>query len=318
MNPPEAFPAIATPTLHLEVMGTLDAILALPIVKALVPVPVVLAVAPFIWLLFRDTWRQLDEEARVWAREHTAPDHRPAVALVLLALTLSIQEYYGGRGFFQDSIEPWLRDLEAGGQKWLKLGTFRDLYSYGWWVFARVLGYAIVPLLVWKWLFPKDSILDMGLRVKGFVSHLWIYGLCLVVVFIAMGLLSQQDDFLNYYPFYKQASRSWFDFLAWEGIYFLQFFALEFYFRGFLLSTLRRTMGSSAIFAIAVPYCMIHFGKPYLEANGAIIAGVVLGSLAMRTKSVYAGFLVHITVAGLMDYYALLARHGLPTRGWPS
>jgi membrane protease YdiL (CAAX protease family) len=66
-----------------------------------------------------------------------------------------------------------------------------------------------------------------------------------------------------------------------------------------------------------VPYCMIHFGKPYLEANGAIIAGIVLGSLSMRTKSIYAGFLVHVTVALAMDVVALSHRNALPRVFWP-
>jgi membrane protease YdiL (CAAX protease family) len=61
---------------------------------------------------------------------------------------------------------------------------------------------------------------------------------------------------------------------------------------------------------------MIHFGKPYLEANGAIVAGVVLGSLAMRTKSIYAGFLVHITVAFAMDFLSLWHRAALPRVWW--
>ena len=56
---------------------------------------------------------------------------------------------------------------------------------------------------------------------------------------------------------------------------------------------------------------MIHYGKPYLEACAAIIAGVVLGSLAMRTRSIYAGFLVHATVAVLMDVLALDRRRCL-------
>ena len=317
MSIKEHFPAIVTPELTLEVTRPLDAILNLPLIKALVPVPVIVMIAPFVWLLFRRTWNELDEEARAHAKLATGPNYRPAVALVLLALTLSIQEYYGGRGFFRTSIEPLLETYQKNGHPWVRLDRYSELYSYAWWVFARVLGYAVAPLLVWKLLFRYDSILDMGLRVRGFFSHLWIYGLCLFVVFFAMALLSQQKDFLSYYPFYKLASRSWFDLLAWEAMYGAQFFALEFYFRGFLLAALRKTMGSAAIFAIAVPYCMIHYGKPYLEANGAIIAGIVLGSLAMRTKSVYAGFLVHITVAGLMDYYALVARNGLPTRFWP-
>jgi membrane protease YdiL (CAAX protease family) len=68
---------------------------------------------------------------------------------------------------------------------------------------------------------------------------------------------------------------------------------------------------------MAVPYCMIHYGKPYLEANGAIVAGVVLGSLAMRTRSIYAGFLVHISVAAGMDFLSLYKQHGLPHNFWP-
>jgi membrane protease YdiL (CAAX protease family) len=157
----------------------------------------------------------------------------------------------------------------------------------------------------------------MGLRVRGFVSHLWLYGLCLAVVVPAMLLVARQPDFGSYYPFYKLSSRSWLDLLLWESMYFAQFFALEVFFRGFWLVALRHSLGSGAIFSMCVPYCMIHYGKPYLEANGAIIAGIVLGSLSMRTKSIYSGFLVHITVALSMDLLSLWHRHALPTVFWP-
>jgi hypothetical protein len=69
---------------------------------------------------------------------------------------------------------------------------------------------------------------------------------------------------------------------------------------------------------MAVPYCMIHYGKPYLEASGAVIAGIALGSLSMKTKSIYQGFLVHITVAGMMDWLALSHRNALPHTFWPN
>jgi membrane protease YdiL (CAAX protease family) len=101
-------------------------------------------------------------------------------------------------------------------------------------------------------------------------------------------------------------------------MYFVQFFALEMFFRGFWLGALRRSFGSGAIFAMAVPYCMIHYGKPYLEACGAIVAGIALGSLSMKTKSIYQGFLVHVTVAGLMDWLSLRHRHATPVKLWPS
>lgn len=289
-----------------------------PPIKALLPIPILLAIAPLVWWFFRGTWEEVDRQAAAErAARGSALDYRPAVCLAVTAVVLTIQEYYGGRGFFTDVIVPALRASEEGGAIWLKLDKYEQLYGFVWWVAARVIGYVIVPFTVWKLVFPQDSLLDMGLRTRGFLRHLWLYGLCLGIVLPVVLIVAHQPDFGTYYPFYKLSSRSWMDFLAWEGMYFVQFLALELFFRGFILGALRRAMGASAIFAMAVPYCMIHYGKPYLEAHGAIVAGVVLGSLAMRTKSIYAGFLVHISVAFSMDFLALLRRDALPTVLWP-
>jgi len=289
--------------------------------RALVPIPVIVAIAPFVWLVFRKTWRDLDVEAQIHrsimlGREEF--DFRPAVMLVMAAIILTLQDYYGGRTTYDDMIRPWLLNYELlhEGSR-IKLTKYDELYSYTWWGFARVAGYVLVPFPVYKLIFRHDKLLDMGLRTRGFITHAWIYFLCLSIVLPALWLVSRQPDFGNYYPFYKGASRSWFDLLIWEAIYFSQFLALELFFRGLWLGALRRSLGSGAIFAMCVPYCMIHFGKPYLEANGAIIAGVVLGSLSMRTKSIYAGFLVHVTVALTMDLLALSHRNVLPHVFWP-
>ncbi|HEX6276910.1 MAG TPA: type II CAAX endopeptidase family protein [Polyangiaceae bacterium] len=293
------------------------ALLAYPPIKALLPLPILAALAPAVWWFFRDTWRAVDEEeAQARALAGPAPDYRAAACLCIVAVVLTLQEYYGGRQLYDSTLRPMLQDLEARGVTWIDLQRYDELYSYAWWSFARVLGYVLVPLPLWKLLYPKDSLLDMGLRIRGFFSHIWIYGLCLAVVIPAMLVVASQPDFGTYYPFYKQSSRSWSDFIAWELMYGVQFFALELFFRGFMLGALRRTMGSAAIFVMAVPYCMIHYGKPYLETNGAIVAGIVLGSLSLRTRSIYAGFLVHVTVAFLMDFLALWRRDALPTSLW--
>ncbi|MCA9600892.1 MAG: CPBP family intramembrane metalloprotease, partial [Myxococcales bacterium] len=90
-----------------------------------------------------------------------------------------------------------------------------------------------------------------------------------------------------------------------------------FFFRGFWLTACKRAMGSHAIFAMVVPYCMIHYGKPGLEALAAIIAGIVLGTLSMKTRSIWSGFLIHVSVAISMDVAALLQTSGLPTDWTP-
>jgi membrane protease YdiL (CAAX protease family) len=56
---------------------------------------------------------------------------------------------------------------------------------------------------------------------------------------------------------------------------------------------------------MVVPYCMIHYGKPMPETLGAIVAGIVLGTLAMRTRSIWGGVLIHIAVAITMDMMAV-------------
>ncbi|MBN1611134.1 MAG: CPBP family intramembrane metalloprotease [Polyangiaceae bacterium] len=306
------------PWTRLHQMSWIDVLLSHQAVKALLPVPVLAALAPLVWWFFRDTWKRLDREAAEYRASRTSPDYRPMVCMVIVAIVLTLQEYYGGRGFYEANIRPWLVDLESRQHiHGVNVDRYDEFYGYCWWAGARIVGYVFVPLPLWKLLFPRDSLLDMGLRVRGFFRHLWIYGLCLAFVIPAMLLVASQPDFGTYYPFYKQSSRSWFDLLIWEGLYFVQFFALEVFFRGWIVGALRKTMGAGAIVAMAVPYCMIHYGKPYLEANGAIVAGIVLGSLAMRTRSVYAGFLVHITVAGSMDLLALWHRAGLPTQFWP-
>lgn len=285
--------------------------------KALLPIPALAAILVLVWLFFRDTWRELDEESiRLRAEVHAQGrmDHRPFIALVLVAIILTMQEYYGGRQYFETTISPLLTKLDERHPS-MQLGKYDDLYGFGWWAGTRIFGY-VLPFALWKIFFPKDSLLDLGLRTKGFFDHAWIYGLFLAFVLPAMLIVAKSPDFGTYYPFYKQSSRSWFDFLTWEAMYFAQFFALEMFFRGFWLGALRRSFGSGAIFVMAVPYCMIHYGKPYLEACGAIVAGIALGSLSMKTRSIYQGFLVHITVAALMDWLALRHRKATPLHFW--
>ena len=286
----------------------------------LLPVPALLVVLPLVWLFFRTTWRELDEEshrARGAILAQGKMDHRPFVALAICAVVLTMQEYFGGRLYYDMQIRPLLMKWDALHPTVFRLAKYDELYGFGWWSGTRVLGYVLIPFPVWKLFFRKDSLLDFGLRTKGFLKHAWIYLLFLAVVMPLMIIVSRQPDFGSYYPFYKNASRSGYDLMIWEVMYFAQFFALEMFFRGFWLGALRRSFGSGAIFAMAVPYCMIHYGKPYLEANGAIVAGIALGSLSMKTRSIYQGFLVHITVALGMDWLALAHRHALPTVFWP-
>ena len=77
-----------------------------------------------------------------------------------------------------------------------------------------------------------------------------------------------------------------------------------------MLHGVKDRLGRFAIFAMVLPYTMIHFRKPLLETVGAVIAGTVLATLSLRTGSVWGGVFIHVAVAIAMDVAALTLRWG--------
>ncbi len=279
---------------------------------------------------FLETWAEVDARASA-ARALRAPvlradgtverlarfDWRPVVAYVCLAAILTLQHYYGDRAtFFKLRDVGWVIDLGAhrvrlcGPLRWLASARYGELYALAWWVVTRGGGFALIPcmtILLWR-----ERIRDYGLSLKGFVEHAWIYALFFGIVLVAVVLVSQTRDFATFYPIYSAANRSWRDLFYWELMHATEFFALEFLFRGYLMFSSEKSLGSGVIVAMIVPYCMIHFGKPVLETFAAIFAGAVLGTLALKTRSIWSGFLIHVTVAISMDLVALVGTRGLP------
>ena len=284
-------------------------------------VVLILPVAYYVlWRLFRKTWQALDEEAHVWntARlKKGTTNFRPLAVFAIASAVLAWQEYYGSSFFYQTHIYPLVCQLDQQFPEWIQLAKYKVLYGYMWWELSLMLGYVVFPFTIWKIIFPKDALLDFGLRTRGFFQHSRIYSFFLLLILLAVVFASFQSSFVNYYPHYSFASRSWYDLLLWEAIYLPGFFALEIFFRGWWLVALRKSLGAAAIFSMTVPYCMIHFGKPYLETMGTVMGAIALGSLSMKTKSVYQGTLLHIVLALSMDLLALWQRGALPTSFWP-
>lgn len=258
-----------------------------------------------IRLVSWDQWDAIDAD---WMGKPPPPgplSHRGRTVLVLVscAAILATLEYYGSRSFFRAHAPDWARP-----EGW------HQLAEYGWWCGTCVFGYLVVPALLTRALL-KERLVDYGFRTEDFFKHLWIYAALFAAVSPMVFTASLTEAFQRKYPFYALATRSPLDFFAWEAMYSAQFVALEFFFRGFLLFGLARHIGSAAIVVMAVPYCMIHFGKPFPETIGAIGAGMVLGTIALRTRSIYAGILIHVAVAWSMDLLSL-SHKGLLSKLW--
>ncbi len=275
------------------------------------------AIAPVVVWFFSGTWAELDAEAAALRekRGRRPPlDTRLLATFLLGALSLLLLNFYGSRDFYDGTVQPLVQRWAERHPGTLDFNTYRDLCYRVFWGVSRYAAY-LLPLAVWPFLF-KENPLDLGLRFRGFREHAWIYLLCLVVVIPTLVVVSYTPEFNRYYPMYGGAARSWIDFWVWEVVYLGQFLCIEVFFRGFWLRG-ARSLGVGAIFSMMVPYVMIHFQKPYLEACGAIVAGVVLGSLSMKTGSIWAGFLIHSTVAILMDLLALQQSGRMPVRWGP-
>jgi membrane protease YdiL (CAAX protease family) len=148
------------------------------------------------------------------------------------------------------------------------------------------------------------------MKATGAFSCWYVYGAMYVAILPLVLLASRTESFLHTYPFYRLAEGEplWPRFWLWQAIYAVQFVSLEFFFRGYMLHGCRRRFGAYSIFVMTVPYCMIHYGKPLPETLGAIVAGIVLGFMSLKTRSIWMGAALHIAVALTMDLAAVAGR----------
>jgi len=220
---------------------------------------------------------------------------KPLIIYATATVSLTYLHYYGQADFF---VKTLANDFKGS--------SYLNLYAQLFWSASCLFVYVMIPCFIIA-LMPEETIKDYGLSFKGFFRHLWIYAILFAGVFPFIFLSSFTNRFLSVYPFYHLSWRSSVEFFIFEIGYLLQFFALEFFFRGFLLFGVVRYIGAYAIPAMVVPYCMIHFkAKPFPESLAAIIAGLVLGTLSLRTRSIWPGVLIHCSVALSMDLLSMM------------
>ena len=86
-------------------------------------------------------------------------------------------------------------------------------------------------------------------------------------------------------------------------------FCWEFFFRGFLLFGLQKSrLGSwGAVIVQALLFALLHWSsdpnasKPLAEVASALPGGIILGILALRTRSFVYGFLAHWAISLTLD-----------------
>jgi membrane protease YdiL (CAAX protease family) len=265
-------------------------------------------------------WRQtiaeplarINKESRVFLDSDAAQriDHKVIVVLVATAVCLTLLRYFGGEGGCERVVRLFqglgLDGLAEGLATAFDDSPQRRINVLTNWTVLCVLCYFLIPAAIIRFGF-RERLHDYGVKLQGAFTDFWLYVLMFAVVGPLVYLVSRERQFQEAYPFYHLYPDEplWPNFWRWELQYAVQFFALEFFFRGFLVHGLKHRFGVYAIFVMMVPYCMIHFGKPMPETCAAIIAGIALGFMSLKNRSIWLGAVIHVTVALSMDFASI-------------
>ncbi len=218
----------------------------------------------------------------------------PGAVLALSMAFLLLWRYYGYPWFYSVHIEAAL-----GSWRYEHIGG--SLY----WFASELLLLGVLPVLAGRFLW-KLSLRDMGLGLGDWRLGLTATGIFYAIMVPLVLAASHFSDFQATYPLDGDALASPDTFLLYETGYASFFVSWEFFFRGFMLSALAPWFGPAAIGVQMVPFAVMHIGKPIAEMLGSVVAGVFLGVLAWRTRSIWYCALIHASVAITMDIIVYL------------
>jgi membrane protease YdiL (CAAX protease family) len=149
-----------------------------------------------------------------------------------------------------------------------------------------LLFWLVIPLL-FVIIVYRESPSEYGFRLGDWRAGLLLTAAACAGVAIVMALLARTSSLQSYYG---SRSVELGDLIVDSAV---ELFGWEFIFRGFLLFALYRVCGPYAIVLQAVPFALLHLGKPELETLSCIFGGSAFGYVAWRTRSFLYPFLIH-------------------------
>jgi hypothetical protein len=171
----------------------------------------------------------------------------------------------------------------------------------------------LLPLYLYYRLVEKTRNGFYGLTPEKFDARPYLQML-LIMVPLLIGAIFL-PAFLKQYPMYRlNTAHEYLDVpayvtaLSYELAYAFDFLTVELLFRGFMVIGMAALLGRRAVIAMAVVYCLLHFGKPAGEAVSSIFGGYILGVIAYETRSIWGGVIVHVGIAWMMELISYIAK----------
>lgn len=191
---------------------------------------------------------------------------------------------------------------------------------YNQYIVGNLIGLFWVPVLSIFFVLREDAA-KFGFRMGG-SGRLWaLTALLFAGLLVLMVPASRWQVFQDYYPFFRRfpeysgafRSSPGLKFFAAdplnaayaEASYGMYLFCWEFFFRGYLLMGLARSVGWFAVIVQAAAFGLLHAGKPGVEFLASFPAGLILGALALNAKSFVPGFVLHWAASVTFDVLVL-------------
>ena len=199
----------------------------------------------------------------------------------------------------------------------------RAATSYNQYVVGNLIGLFWVPMLTILFVFREEPA-RFGFTLGG-SKRIWFAAAALFGGLLLLMLpASRWSAFQDYYPIFRRYPEFAGVFAKYPGVspwsaapwlmtfaevsYGMYLFCWEFFFRGYLLFGLARSIGWPAILVQAAAFGLLHLGKPAAEVAASFGAGVILGIMALNAKSFIPCFVLHWAASLTFDILVIAGR----------
>jgi len=223
-------------------------------------------------------------------------DKKTVLTIIWVTLIITLYFYFGIQDFFENAFSGYLNSQN-------EIVYYKYIYhNFMAFFFFFVLSIPFVKFVL------KQKLIDTGLRFKEKKLSLNIMLLALIITPLLSLSALTDTGMTTMYPLggaliYKNAAY----FLLYYLSYVAYYFGWEYLFRGLALFKISDKYGAALAIAVTTMVsALIHssiagFGKPFTETFSAIMGGLVLGYIALKTRSIYTSLFIHFLLGFSLD-----------------
>jgi membrane protease YdiL (CAAX protease family) len=221
-------------------------------------------------------------------------DRKVIIIFLTVAILQTISWYVTSRIFFRNNLFIYFQnDPDV------------YLYEYLFWFIGDFITFFVVPILIIRFILKEKSN-NYGLQVGDYKTGLSLSVVFILIMFTTIWFFSSTPEFVSKYPHLQSVRSDWGRFLIYEMGMLMYMISWEFLWRGFMLFGLKEKFGYYSVLIQMIPFVILHNGKPAPETFGAILGGIALGVLALRTNSIYYCVITHMGVMLSIDLISTL------------